>query len=184
MTGAMWGVGTVMGPVVGGGFADSSASWRWAFYLLLPIGALGVPIMIFLILPFDALRGMSVLHRLKRIDWIGFILHVGWTTALVVGLQSGGNEFAWDSKQVIGAFVTFAISLVLFAFSQTLYMPGQTKERRIFPVEMIFNRTTVLAFILTATSTTTVYMILYYLPLHFQFILVRSSQMLANNTLG
>lgn len=57
----------------------------------------------------------------------------------------------------------------LFAFSQTLYMPGQTKERRVFPVEMLFMRTTVLLFILTATSAALAFVTLYYIPLYFQF---------------
>lgn len=59
--------------------------------------------------------------------------------------------------------------LILFAFSQSLYMPDQTKERRVFPVEMLFMRTTVLLFILIATSAALAFVTLYYIPLYFQF---------------
>src|SRR5579859_3801158 len=48
MTGAMWGLGTVLGPVIGGAFTNSGATWRWAFYINLPIGALVAPILFFL----------------------------------------------------------------------------------------------------------------------------------------
>jgi MFS family permease len=174
MTGAMWGLGTVLGPVIGGAFTTSSAGWRWAFYINLPIGALTAPVLLFLIPPFDALKGTSLLGRLKRIDWIGMILLTGSITSLVLALQFGGNQFAWNSGAVIGCFVTFGVTLILFAFSQTLYMPGQTKQRRIFPVEMIFNRTTVLLFILTSTGATTVFLAIYYIPLFFQFTRVHS----------
>ena len=75
----------------------------------------------------------------------------------------------WNSPQVIGSFVTCGVILIIFAFSQTLYMPYQTKERRLFPVEMLFNRTTVLLFILTAVGTTTIITSIYYIPLYFQF---------------
>jgi MFS family permease len=82
MTGAMWGLGTVLGPVIGGAFTDSSATWRWAFYINLPIGALTAPVLIFLIPPFDALKGNSFLTRIRRIDWIGTTLLCGSITNL------------------------------------------------------------------------------------------------------
>ena len=169
MTGAMWGLGTVLGPVIGGALTDSSASWRWAFYINLPIGALTAPALLFLIPPFDALKGVSFINRIKRIDWIGVGLLIGAFTALTIGLQFGGVLFPWNSGRSIACFVTAGVTLVLFAFSQTLWMPWQTKERRIFPVEMLFTRTTVLLAALTGTGSTTVFLAIYYTPLYFQF---------------
>jgi MFS family permease len=169
MTGAMWGLGTVLGPVIGGAFTRSGATWRWAFYINLPIGALTAPVLLFLIPPFDALKGTSFLRRLRRVDWVGVVFLSGSITSLALALQFGGNQYPWNSGQVIGLFVTFGALLILFAGSQSLYMPGQTTERRIFPVEMIFNRTTMLLFILTGTGATTCFIAIYYIPLYFQF---------------
>jgi len=169
MTGAMWGLGTVLGPVIGGAFTQSSATWRWAFYINLPIGALTAPVLLFLIPAFDALKGTSFSGRLRKVDWVGVVLLCGSITSLVLGLQFGGNQYPWNSGQVIGLFVAFGVLLILFAGSQTLYMPSQTKERRIFPIEMIFNRTTLLLFILTGTGATTCFIAIYYIPLYFQF---------------
>jgi MFS family permease len=169
MTGAMWGLGTVLGPVIGGAFTNSSAGWRWAFYINLPLGALTAPVLLFLIPPFDALKGVSFWGRIKRVDWIGITLLSGSIASLVLALQFGGNEFPWNSGRVIGCFVSFGVLLIIFAFSQTLYMPGQTKERRIFPVEMLFFRTTVLLFIASGISSTTAFIVIYYVPLYFQF---------------
>jgi MFS family permease len=174
MTGAMWGLGTVLGPVIGGAFTNGHGGWRWAFYINLPIGALTAPVLLFLIPPFDALKGTSLINRFRRIDWIGLILLCGTIVSLVLALQFGGNIYAWNSGQVIGTFVSFGVLLILFAFSQTLWMPGQTKERRLFPVEMMFGRTTVLLFILTACGTTAVFLAIYYIPLYFQFTRVPS----------
>ena len=107
MTGAMWGLGTVLGPVIGGAFTDGDGGWRWAFYVNLPIGALISPILLLLIPPFDALKGTSFIDRLKRIDWIGLVLFCGTICSLVLGLQFGGNQDPWNSGQVIGCFVSF-----------------------------------------------------------------------------
>src|SRR5205085_10674267 len=74
MTGAMWGLGTVLGPVIGGAFTNSSAGWRWAFYINLPLGALTASVLLFLIPPFDGLKGVSFWGRIKRVVWIGIIL--------------------------------------------------------------------------------------------------------------
>jgi MFS family permease len=174
MTGAMWGLGTVLGPVIGGAFTNGSAGWRWAFYINLPLGALTAPILLLLIPPFDALKGVSFWERIKRVDWIGIAFLSGSIVSLVLALQFGGNEFPWNSGRVIGCFVAFGVLLIIFAFSQTLYMPGQTKERRIFPIEMLFIRSTFLMFILTGMGSTSAFIVIYYVPLYFQFTRVSS----------
>jgi len=165
----MWGLGTVLGPVIGGAFTDSSAGWRWAFYINLPVGAAIAPVLVFLVPTFDAQKGARFWDRIKQIDWIGATLLTGAIVSLILALTFGGNEFAWNSGQVIGTFVCFGVLLALFAFSQTTYMPWQTKERRVFPVEMLFMRTTILLFILVATSAALAFVTLYYIPLYFQF---------------
>lgn len=113
MTGAMWGLGTVLGPVIGGAFTDSSAGWRWAFYINLPIGGIIAPILIFLIPDFDAQKGKPYWERVKQVDWIGSTLLTGMIVSLILALTFGGNEFAWNSGQVIGTFVAFGTSTYL-----------------------------------------------------------------------
>lgn len=165
----MWGLGTVLGPVVGGAFTTGHGGWRWAFYINLPIGALTAPFLLFLIPEYDALKGTSIKDRLKKIDWIGLIVFCGMISSLVLGLQFGGNEYAWNSGQVIGCFVSFGVLLVIFTFTQTLWMPGQTKQRRLFPLDMLFTRTPLLLGVISGTASTSILIAIYYIPLYFQF---------------
>src|SRR5205085_2162466 len=100
------------------------------------------------------------LQRFKQIDWIGIVLFSGMIVSLIFALTFGGNEFPWNSGQVIGSFVTAGVLLILFAFSQTLYMPWQTEERRVFPVEMLFMKTTIILFIEIATCSAMIFVTL------------------------
>src|SRR5277367_1915658 len=104
--GLMWGLGTVLGPIVGGALTDSAAGWRWAFYINVLIGALIAPILIFLIPSFDAKRGMSYRDRLNSCDWIGSALLAATMTCLVLAMIFGGGEYPWYSVPVVGCFIS------------------------------------------------------------------------------
>jgi len=176
----MWGLGSVLGPLVGGAFTDSNAGWRWAFFINLPIGALIAPVLLFLIPSFDAQKGMPYGERMKRCDWIGSVLLVATMVCFILAMTFGGGEYPWYSVPVVGCFLSAGITpherllrtgylAILFVISQTLYVPGQTKQRRVFPVEMLCMKTTVLLVILTATLASTAIITLYYVPIYFQF---------------
>ena len=106
----MWGLGTVLGPVIGGAFTNSGAGWRWAFFINLPLGALISPVLIFLVPDFDAAKGKSFWERVKQVDWVGTVLLTGMIVSLILALMFGGNQYAWNSGQVIGTFVSFGMS--------------------------------------------------------------------------
>ena len=102
--GMTWGGGTVLGPIVGGLLANSKLSWRWAFYINLPIGGLIIPILILLIPKADMMAGSSIRKRLQNVDWIGSILQASFFTLFLLAFTFGGNQFAWNSPVVIGLF--------------------------------------------------------------------------------
>jgi MFS family permease len=101
----MWGLGTLLGPVIGGAFSGSRLGWRWAFFINLPIGGLIAPVLVFLIPTFDARKGMPYRDRIKEIDWIGSTLLAATIVSLMLALIFGGNEFAWSDGRIIGLFV-------------------------------------------------------------------------------
>jgi MFS family permease len=103
-TGLTWGVGTFLGPIVGGALADSGLSWRWAFYLNLPLGLAITPILIFLLPNVDMMKNARIRDRLRRVDWIGSFFLAGFTSLLLVAFTLAGNQFAWNSGAVIGLF--------------------------------------------------------------------------------
>ncbi|KAF2865015.1 putative efflux pump antibiotic resistance protein [Massariosphaeria phaeospora] len=71
--GMSWSLGTVLGPIVGGAFADSEATWRWAFYINICIAAFSVPACIWLVPPMIHTTPYSLIERIKRLDYLLFL---------------------------------------------------------------------------------------------------------------
>jgi EmrB/QacA subfamily drug resistance transporter len=92
--GAVFGVSSVVGPLVGGFLVDN-LSWRWVFYVNLPIGLLSL-LVTTLALPETASR------RRAQVDWAGAVLLTLSTSALVLLTSLGGTTFAWNSPQIVG----------------------------------------------------------------------------------
>jgi EmrB/QacA subfamily drug resistance transporter len=104
--GSVFGVSTVVGPLLGGLFVDH-ASWRWAFYINLPIGV------IVLLVATLALPGVRGATRVK-IDYLGILLIGLAATGLTLVTSWGGTEYPWSSPTIIWMAVGSVIALVLF----------------------------------------------------------------------
>ncbi|MBB5938336.1 MDR family MFS transporter [Streptomyces zagrosensis] len=106
--GAVFGVTTVVGPTLGGLFTDH-ASWRWCFYVNIPIAIVMVVM---------AARTIPVVRSAMRpvIDYIGIVLVALGASGLVLGLEWGGNEYAWSSVTIIGLFAASLVLLTAFVF--------------------------------------------------------------------
>ncbi|MFI0262884.1 MFS transporter [Streptomyces sp. NPDC017056] len=106
--GAVFGVTTVVGPTLGGLFTDH-ASWRWCFYVNIPIAIVMVVM---------AARTIPVVRSAVRplIDYTGIVLVALGASGLVLGLEWGGNEYAWGSAVIIGLFAGSVVLLAAFVF--------------------------------------------------------------------
>ncbi|WP_235834036.1 MFS transporter [Actinomadura logoneensis] len=108
--GAVFGVSSVCGPLLGGWFVDN-LSWHWVFYINLPIGLLALVAIAF------ALHAPSERHR-HRIDYPGTLLIIGWSVALVLMTTWGGTEYPWASPQIIGLGVLAVVLIAAWVWAE------------------------------------------------------------------
>jgi EmrB/QacA subfamily drug resistance transporter len=106
--GAVFGVTTVLGPTLGGLFTDH-ASWRWCFYVNVPLAIVMIGM---------AARTIPTVRSASRpaIDYAGIALVALGASGLILGLEWGGNEYAWGSPVIIGIFAGSAVLLAAFVF--------------------------------------------------------------------
>jgi EmrB/QacA subfamily drug resistance transporter len=106
---AMFAFAAIAGPLLGG-FLTDNFSWRWVFYVNIPIGiAAAIMVKVFMIEPLE--------HRQKhRLDWLGALTLLGWTGTLVFALESAGRDYGWGSTTIVGCFAVSAALLVVFVF--------------------------------------------------------------------
>lgn len=168
LTGLVWGLGTVLGPIIGGAFTDSSAGWRWSFYINLIIGGIFAPVYLFMLPNSDPLPGVSLAERARAMDYLGAILTAGTFVSGVMALSFGGVEYPWGSGIIIGLFCCSAVLFILLGVQQTRTILTTT-TRRVFPVEFFGSRTMLVLFGAMASGGTAIFLPVYFIPLLFQF---------------
>jgi EmrB/QacA subfamily drug resistance transporter len=133
--GAVFGVSSVVGPLAGG-FAVDHLTWRYIFYINLPLGiaALGVT---------NRVLRLPIRKREVKIDWWGAILLVAGVSCILLATQFGGSSYPWASWQIIGLFVLGALVLVGFALREAVapepILPLGLFRLRIFTVSNIIS---------------------------------------------
>lgn len=156
LTGFWWGIGTVFGFVVGGAFAQSSATWRWAFYLNLCISTVVAPIYLLILPNSKPLPGIPLRARLALMDYIGTVLSAKAFLCIIMAINFGSVLWNWADKRSIALFVLAGVLLVIFLFQQ-VYTLGTSKNHRLFPMHFLRQFEIIVLFLTISKSTTNPY---------------------------
>ncbi|KAL4934218.1 MFS general substrate transporter [Aspergillus undulatus] len=169
MTGFVYGSGCILGPIVGGSLADSSATWRWAFYLNLVIFGAMSPIYLFVLPSLPRRPDSPFLEKLRSLDWLGIVLNTGLYVSFTLTLTFGGSIWDWSDGRFIACVVILGVTGILFCVTQR-YSLLTTPRDRIFPCEFLRNPQLVLLYVCMACGGAALFVTVYYIPLYFLFV--------------
>ncbi|KAM5463902.1 hypothetical protein MauCBS54593_007347 [Microsporum audouinii] len=160
----IYSIANVLGPILGGVFTQQ-ATWRWCFYVNLPIGGVAALIIFFLFHPPKSAHNAPLKEKLSHMDPIGIALALTSLILFTRVFEIAGIKEKWNSPSVIGFLIACTISTIAFIVSQYLQgnhalLVAQHLKRRIVVVGMAYGFFHEGAF----------YLLLYYIPIYFQVV--------------
>ncbi|KAK3181260.1 hypothetical protein K4F52_007403 [Lecanicillium sp. MT-2017a] len=165
--GMIWAFASAIGPILGGVFT-SKVSWRWCFYINLPLGGVALAILV-LVLKLHNPR-TPIKQGLAAIDWHGNLLIVGGTLMFLFGLEFGGTEYPWKSATVVCLIVFGIVTIAIFAVYES-----KVATYPVIPIRLFRERTSLACYGVSILHAFTFISGSYWLPLYFQAVLGANS---------
>ena len=143
---------------------DPSRSWRWCFYLNLPIGGFTL-LAVLLFLHIESPQGQKLpfIAQIKRIDPLGVIFFIPSMVSLILALQWGGSTYSWSAPKIIGLLVTFSVLFIAFVVVE-ITMP----ETAMAPTRVVLNRSIAGSMVFMFLLSGGLMSVIYYLTVWFQ----------------
>lgn len=154
--GAVFGVSTVAGPLLGG-FVVDNLSWRWTFWICVPLAVVAFVVV-------QKVLNLPLTRREARVDWWGATFITGGTAALMLLLSLGGKEFAWNSGWAYGLG---GLSLALFGLTA---VAERAAADPILPPRLFRNRTFALTGLASLLVGAAMFGALMFLPQYLQIV--------------
>ncbi|KAL9063993.1 MAG: hypothetical protein Q9161_009151 [Pseudevernia consocians] len=164
LLGASYGCASVLGPLLGGVFT-SHATWRWCFYVNLPIGGASVLVILVFFQAPAASKPVKASWREKllQMDPLGTFTIMAATVCYLLAVQWGGVTKAWSDPSVIGTLVGFGLLLIVFGAVEW-YMG----DRAVLQGVLLGRREILVNCLYIFFFTGSFFTLLYYLPIYFQ----------------
>ncbi|KAL2138753.1 hypothetical protein VTI28DRAFT_6312 [Corynascus sepedonium] len=167
---AVYALGTTVGPLLGGVFAQTN--WRWCFAVNLPVCIIALVLMWFWLRlrSGDSWKGLSVAQQISQVDYLGILLLTAAVVLILCALSLAGTVYAWSDPTIVASLAGGFFGIVAFVFWER----SRRCAHPIMAPHVFSNRTTVAALVITAVHGFITYGFQFYLPPFFQAVLQAS----------
>lgn len=156
----IWAIAGAVGPLMGGAFTET-ISWRWVYWINLPVSGTAFVLLFFFL---DVHNPRTPFwDGIKAVDWFGSLSILALTLMLLLGLNFGGDAFAWNSPQVICLIIFGCLMSLVF-----IYCEKRLAKYPLMPMNIFREKSNIACFVVTFCQGMVYLGGEYYLPLYFQ----------------
>ncbi|KAI0901181.1 MFS general substrate transporter [Annulohypoxylon nitens] len=165
---AVYGIGTTLGPFIGGVIVENT-SWRWVFYINLPIGAVAL-VLLFLFLRVNWDKSATAYEKIRRLDYIGNGILIASTVSILIALTWADVVYPWGSWHILVPLLVGVGGMMLFVAFEGLPFVAEP----VMPLRLFNNRTAIIVYIATFLNSLQNYWAFFFIPLYFQAVKLAS----------
>ncbi|KAL3474075.1 MFS general substrate transporter [Aspergillus californicus] len=131
---SVFALSNLLGPILGGVIVDNT-TWRWIFYINIPLSAIAIVILGCAIPPSKDIKINREIFG--KLDFIGSVLSICWLIPLLFALQEGGSHYPWNSGEIIGPLAGGVVALIVFVAYEAWLQHQNGAREPIFPIRFV-----------------------------------------------